>query len=48
MGFLDKLVLKQKADRKLIINVFTCSMLESPSTSYFYDMYNGVYKSTDL
>ena len=45
---LDKLVLKQDVDKKLIINAIACSMLESPSTSDYDDIENSVYKSTVL
>ena len=48
MWFLYKLILKQGIDKKLTINVITCSMLESPSTSNDDDMENDVYKSTPL
>ena len=33
---------------KLMINATTCSILESPSTYDYDEMYNGVYKSTVL
>ena len=46
MKFLDKLVLKQDVDNKLMMNVITCSMLESPNTSDDNDIENGVSKST--
>ena len=46
--FLDKLVLKKDADKKLMINVMTCSMLNSPSISDYYDMDNGVSNSIVL
>ena len=48
MRFLDKLVLEQKFDQKLMINMITCSMLEYPYTYDYDDMENGVYKSTFL
>ena len=48
MRFLDKLVLKQDFGKKLLINAITCSMFESPSTSDYDDMDNGVSKSTVL
>ena len=48
MRFLDKLVSKQESDQKLMINVINCSMLESPSTSGYDEMDNGVSKSTVL
>ena len=48
MRFLDKLVLKQNFDKKLMINVITSSMLDYPSTSDYYEMENGVSKSTVL
>ena len=48
MRFLEKLVLKQDVDKKLIINAITCSMLEYPSTSDYYEMENCVSKSTVL
>ena len=38
MRFLDKLVLKKVIDKKMIINVITCSMLESPSSSGVNEM----------
>ena len=44
MRFVDKLLLKQDVDHKLMINVIPCSMLESPFTSYYDEMYNGVSK----
>ena len=47
MRFLDKLVLK-KIDPKLTIKAITCSMLESPSTSDYDEIENGVSKSTVL
>ena len=46
--FLDKLVLKQNFDYKLMINSINFSILEFPSTSYYDDMDNGVSKSTVL
>ena len=46
MRFLDKLVLKQDFDKKLIINKIDYSILESPSTSDYDDTENGVSKST--
>ena len=48
MRFLDKLVLKKDVDKRLMINVINCSMLESPSTSGYDEMDNGVSKSTVL
>ena len=46
--FLDKLVLKQKFDHKLMINAMNSSMMES-TTTYDYDYIdNGVHKSTLL
>ena len=48
MRFLDKLVLKHHFDKKLMINEITCSILDSPSTSDYDDMENGVSKSTVL
>ena len=48
MRSLDKIVLTQKNHRKLMINVMTCSMLESPSTSDNDEKDNGVSKSTVL
>ena len=42
MRFLDKVLLKQDFDKKIMINTITCSMLESPSTSDYYDTDNGV------
>ena len=48
MRFLYKLVFKQDAEKKLMINVITCSMLDSPSTSDDNDMNTGVSKSTSL
>ena len=38
-----KLVLKQDFDNKLMINVITFSMLDSPSNYDYYDMYNIAY-----
>ena len=46
--FLDQLLLKQDADKKLIINAITCSMLEYPLTSGDDEMENGVSKSIVL
>ena len=48
MRFLEKLVLKQRGDHKLMINGINWSMLESSSTSDYYYMDNGVYKSPVL
>ena len=48
MRFLDKLVLKQDFDKKLMIHAITSSMLDSPSTFNYDDMDNGVSKSTVL
>ena len=48
MRFLDKLVLKQDLDKKLMINEINCLMLESVSTYYYDDMDNGVSKSIAL
>ena len=48
MRFLDKLVLKQNFGQKLMINAITCSMLESPSTSGYDEIENGVSKLTLL
>ena len=48
MMLLDKLVLKQDVDNKLIINVITCSILESLYTSDYAEMENGVFKLTCL
>ena len=48
MMLLDKLVLKQDVDIKWIINVITCSILESLSTSDYGEMDNGVFKLTYL
>ena len=48
MRFLEKLVPKQKFDQKSMINMITCSMLESPPTSDYDEMENGVSKSTVL
>ena len=46
--FLDKFLLKQNVDLKLIITAMTCSMLESSST-YDYDEINtDVSRSTCL
>ena len=44
MKFLDKLVLKQYNDKKLMINAIICSMLEYPSTSDYDQTDNGVSK----
>ena len=38
MRFLDRLVLKQFVDKKLMINDINCSMFESPSTSDYDEM----------
>ena len=46
MRFLDKLLLKQYFDKKLIINLINCSMLWSPYTSDYYQVENVVSKST--
>ena len=48
MRFLDKLVLKQNFDQKLMTSLITCSILESPSTYYYDDIYGGVSRSTVL
>ena len=48
MRFLDKLVLKKEFYKKIIINGITCSMLESPYTSDYDDMDNGISKLTVL
>ena len=48
MRFLDKLVLRQKSDHKSMINVNTCSMLESPHTYDYDDMENFVSESIVL
>ena len=48
MRFLDKLVPKQYLVKKLVIHAITCSMLESPSTSDYGEMDNGVSKSNFL
>ena len=40
--FLDKLIFKQDVDNKSMINVITCSILESPPSSDYDDMDNGV------
>ena len=42
MRFLDNLSLKQEFDKKLMINVITCSMLDSSSTFDCDDTDNGV------
>ena len=44
MRFLDKLLLKQDADNKLMINIVICSMLEFTYTSDDDDMDNYVSK----
>ena len=46
--FLDKLVLEKKIDQKLMMTAITCSMLESPSTSNYDEMDNGISKSIVL
>ena len=33
---------------EIMINVFTCSILDSPSTYHYDDMDNGIYKSIVL
>ena len=43
MGFLEKLVLKQYVDNKLMMNGINCSMLESTSNSYDDEMKSVVY-----
>ena len=48
MRFLDKLVLKQNVDHKLMINMITCSMLEFSSTYDYNEMENDVFVSTLL
>ena len=48
MRFLDKKVLKQKFDHKLMINEINFSMLESTSTSDYEEMDNDVSKSKVL
>ena len=48
MRFLDQSVLKQNFDKKSMINSINCLILESPSTSDYDDMENGVSKSTVL
>ena len=48
MMLLDKLVLKQDVDNKLIINVITCSILESLSTYDYAEMDKGALKLTCL
>ena len=45
---IDKLVLKQNLDNKLMISEITWSMLEYPSTSDYDDMVDVVSKSTLL
>ena len=45
---LETLVLKQDVDKKLMINVITCSILECPSTFDDDETNSGVYKSTVL
>ena len=44
MSLIDKLLLKQIFDQKIMINVNTCSIFESPSTSEYDEMDNIVYK----
>ena len=48
MRFLEKLVLKQRGDHKLMINGINWSMLESSSTSEYNEMYYSVSKSLVL
>ena len=48
MRFLDTLLLKQDVDKKSVIIMITCSMLEYPSTSDDDEMNNGISKSTIL
>ena len=48
MRFLDKLVLNENFDKKIMINAIICSMLEAPSTSDYDEMDNVVTKSTIL
>ena len=48
MRFLDKLVLKQNLDIKLMITEIICSMLESTPTSDDEETSKGVSKSTHL
>ena len=38
--FIEKLVLKQDFDIKIMINAITCSILDSPSTSEYYETEN--------
>ena len=42
--FLDKLALKQDVDKTFMINIITCSMLGSPTTSDYDNMDKDVYK----
>ena len=44
MRFLNKFLLKQNVDEKLMMNEITCSMLESPSTYDNDEMNTDVYK----
>ena len=48
MRLLDKLLLKQNFDQKLIINAINCSVLDYKPTSDYDEMDNCVYKSTVL
>ena len=48
MRFIEKLVLKQEYDNKLMIIQINSSMLESSSTSEYNEMYYSVSKSLVL
>ena len=48
MRFIDKLILKQNLDNKLMIYVITCWMLKSPYTSDYDEMDNDDSKLTVL
>ena len=48
MRYFYKLLLKQEVDKKSMIDIINCSMLESLSTSDDNEMENGVSKSTAL
>ena len=43
-----KVSIKKDVDKKFMINAINCSILKSPYTPDYYNMDNGVYKSTVL
>ena len=46
--FLDKSVFFKNVDQKLMINAITYSMFESTYNSDYYEIEDGIYKSTLL